>query len=125
MRAGQLTLYSIPTITVIKSFDLIVSGLLALSVILVGRAMVSYEIFTGRALPRGGRRTTEGVDEGPGLREQTANGPLENGGFQPSVWEGDKNLPVADSNCLCRASTNPNPSKPCRPWTPIKFPTLE
>lgn len=34
--------------------DLIVSGLLAAAVVLVGRAVVSYEIFTGKSLPRGG-----------------------------------------------------------------------
>ena len=34
--------------------DLIVSGLIAVSVLLLGQAIVSYEIFTGRTLPRRG-----------------------------------------------------------------------
>ncbi|MEM7031510.1 MAG: hypothetical protein AAF629_18255, partial [Chloroflexota bacterium] len=35
-------------------FDLIISTLIAVAVILVGRAVVSYEVFTGRTLPRRG-----------------------------------------------------------------------
>jgi len=35
-------------------FDLLISGLVAVAIILMGRAIVSYEIFTGKALPRGG-----------------------------------------------------------------------
>jgi signal transduction histidine kinase len=35
-------------------FDLIISSLIATSVILVGRAIISYEVFTGRTLPRRG-----------------------------------------------------------------------
>ena len=35
-------------------FDLIISGLIAGAIILVGRAIVSYEVFTGRTLPRRG-----------------------------------------------------------------------
>jgi signal transduction histidine kinase len=35
-------------------FDVIISGLIALVVIFVGRAIVSYEVFTGRILPRRG-----------------------------------------------------------------------
>jgi signal transduction histidine kinase len=35
-------------------FDLIISGLIAAAVICLGRAIVSYEVFTGRTLPRRG-----------------------------------------------------------------------
>jgi signal transduction histidine kinase len=33
-------------------FDLLISGLIAIAVVLLGRAIVSYEVFTGKALPR-------------------------------------------------------------------------
>jgi len=42
------------TLFVLVSFDLLVCALLALAIVLIGRAIVSYEIFTGKALPRGG-----------------------------------------------------------------------
>ena len=35
-------------------FDALISALLAVAIVLIGRAIVSYEIFTGKALPRGG-----------------------------------------------------------------------
>jgi signal transduction histidine kinase len=35
-------------------FDALISALLAIAIVLIGRAIVSYEIFTGKALPRGG-----------------------------------------------------------------------
>jgi len=54
VQAGGIVLFSIPTLTVLKIFDVSISGLLALSVVLLGRAIVSYEVFTGKALPRGG-----------------------------------------------------------------------
>jgi signal transduction histidine kinase len=38
----------------LKQLDLLVSALLAASIVLMGRAIVSYEIFTGKPLPRGG-----------------------------------------------------------------------
>jgi hypothetical protein len=53
VQAGALVL-SPATITSLKTFDLATCALLALVVILTGRAIVSYEIFTGKALPRGG-----------------------------------------------------------------------
>jgi signal transduction histidine kinase len=37
-------------------FDLIIASLIAVAVVLQGQAVVSYEVFTGRALPRGGLR---------------------------------------------------------------------
>lgn len=37
---------------VVKTFDLAVDGLVALAVTLLGRAIVGFEVFTGRALPR-------------------------------------------------------------------------
>jgi signal transduction histidine kinase len=42
------------TIIVLMTFDLLISALLAVAIVLIGRAIVSYEIFTGKALPRGG-----------------------------------------------------------------------
>lgn len=39
-----------------RAFDLLVLLLVALAVTLTGRAIVSYEIFTGKSLPRGGLR---------------------------------------------------------------------
>jgi hypothetical protein len=42
------------TLFVLVSFDLAICALLALAIVLIGRAIVSYEIFTGKALPRGG-----------------------------------------------------------------------
>ena len=38
----------------IESVDLIVASLIALAVLLVGQAVVAYEVFTGKALPRHG-----------------------------------------------------------------------
>src|SRR6476661_2829594 len=42
------------TVVVLMSFDALISALLAIAIVLIGRAIVSYEIFTGKALPRGG-----------------------------------------------------------------------
>jgi signal transduction histidine kinase len=42
------------TLVVLMVFDLVISALLAAAIVLIGRAIVSYEIFTGKALPRGG-----------------------------------------------------------------------
>ena len=42
------------TLTLMMGFDLLIAGQLAVAVVLIGRAIVSYEIFTGKALPRGG-----------------------------------------------------------------------
>ncbi len=44
----------IRTLALMMGFDLLISGLVAVAIVLVGRAIVSYEIFTGKALPRGG-----------------------------------------------------------------------
>jgi signal transduction histidine kinase len=38
----------------VAGFDLLIAALIGLSVILLGRAIVSYEVFTGKALPRRG-----------------------------------------------------------------------
>ena len=42
------------TVVVLMGFDALISALLAVAIVLIGRAIVSYEIFTGKALPRGG-----------------------------------------------------------------------
>jgi signal transduction histidine kinase len=44
----------IRTLIVLMGFDLVICALLAVAIVLIGRAIVSYEIFTGKALPRGG-----------------------------------------------------------------------
>jgi hypothetical protein len=38
----------------LMGFDLLISGMVAVAIVLMGQAIVSYEIFTGKALPRGG-----------------------------------------------------------------------
>lgn len=52
--AGQLDLYSPETTMLVIVADLALSALLAITVLLLGRAIVSYEIFTGKVLPRKG-----------------------------------------------------------------------
>lgn len=42
-----------PMLTLLLSFDALLAGLLGAVVVLLGRAVVSYEVFTGKALPRG------------------------------------------------------------------------
>ncbi|HEU5200419.1 MAG TPA: ATP-binding protein, partial [Ktedonobacterales bacterium] len=42
------------TLTTIMVFDAVIAGLIALAVVLMGQGVVAYEIFTGKALPRGG-----------------------------------------------------------------------
>ena len=44
------------TAIILARFDLFISSLIALAVILLGQAIVSYEVFTGKALPRRGFR---------------------------------------------------------------------
>ena len=55
-RVAPPEFFAVRTLTVLLAIDLGVLGLLALVVVLLGRAIVSYEIFTGRTLPRGGLR---------------------------------------------------------------------
>jgi signal transduction histidine kinase len=38
----------------LMGFDLLISGMVAVAIVLTGQAIVSYEIFTGKALPRSG-----------------------------------------------------------------------
>ncbi len=54
VQAGNLPSLSYFSLLVIIGFDLFISGLIAVATVLMGRAIVSYEIFTGKALPRGG-----------------------------------------------------------------------
>jgi signal transduction histidine kinase len=44
------------SITSLAWFDLVIGVLIAIAVVLTGQAVVSYEIFTGKTLPRGGLR---------------------------------------------------------------------
>ncbi len=48
--------FSPQVILTIAYFDIVISSLVAISTILLGQAVVSYEVFTGKTLPRGGFR---------------------------------------------------------------------
>ena len=52
--AGWIDPYSPDALPQLLHIDLAVLSLLALALVLLGRAVVSYEIFTGKVLPRGG-----------------------------------------------------------------------
>ena len=54
VRIGEAPLLSTRSLAAIIGFDLILSGLIAVVIMLIGQAVVAYEIFTGKALPRGG-----------------------------------------------------------------------
>lgn len=54
IQSGRGALFTPSSPAALELADLIVSGLLAGAIVLVGRAVVSYEIFTGKSLPRGG-----------------------------------------------------------------------
>ena len=53
---GERSLYNLyfEIVLTVAWFDLIISSLIALSTILLGQAVVSYEVFTGKTLPRRG-----------------------------------------------------------------------
>jgi len=53
VRQGELPGLSARVLTVIIVFDLLVSLLVAAAVVLMGQAVVAYEVFTGGGLPRG------------------------------------------------------------------------
>lgn len=52
--AGYAPAISSRSLAALIAFDLILSALIALVVVLLGQAIAAYEIFTGKALPRGG-----------------------------------------------------------------------
>lgn len=52
-RRQSLPGLSLESLTLLIGFDLFISGLIAVAVVLLGKAIVSYEIFTGKTLPRG------------------------------------------------------------------------
>jgi signal transduction histidine kinase len=54
LESGQISLSSPATQTRLTALDLLVSTLIGTAVVLAGQGMVAYEIFTGRAMPRGG-----------------------------------------------------------------------
>lgn len=54
VREGEAPLLSARSLAAIIFFDLTLSALIALVVVLLGNAVSAYEIFTGKALPRGG-----------------------------------------------------------------------
>lgn len=51
---GLVDLTRLRTIIILHIIDLLVSALIAVVVVFMGKAIVSYEIFTGKSLPRGG-----------------------------------------------------------------------
>lgn len=53
VRQGELPNLSARVLAAIIVFDLFVSLLIAVAVVLLGQAIVAYEVFTGKALPRG------------------------------------------------------------------------
>ncbi|NTU81268.1 MAG: hypothetical protein HGA45_18120, partial [Chloroflexales bacterium] len=53
VRQGNLPGLSARVLTSIIVFDLFVALLIAVAMVLIGQAIVAYEIFTGKALPRG------------------------------------------------------------------------
>lgn len=54
IQARQIDFAAPATLTTIMVFDVVITGLIALAVVLMGQGVVAYEIFTGKALPRGG-----------------------------------------------------------------------
>ncbi len=56
VQSNTLPPLTFSTITMVIAFDLFISGLIAVIVFLVGKAVVSYEIFTDAVMPRGGLR---------------------------------------------------------------------
>ena len=54
IESREFRLLSPDTLATLTRFDLLISGMVALVTLLVGQAIVSYEVFTGKALPRGG-----------------------------------------------------------------------
>jgi signal transduction histidine kinase len=42
------------TLVLMMGFDVLIVGLITVAIVLIGQAIVAYEIFTGKALPRGG-----------------------------------------------------------------------
>ena len=58
MNARPQSLYNLYSemVVTVAWFDLVIASLIAVSVILLGQAVVSYELFTGKTLPRRGLR---------------------------------------------------------------------
>jgi len=54
VKSRQITFTSPATQTLLMALDVLISTLIAGAVVLVGQGVVAYEIFTGKALPRGG-----------------------------------------------------------------------
>ena len=54
IQTRQITFTASTTPTTLMLFDALISGLIALAVVMMGQGVVAYEIFTGKTLPRGG-----------------------------------------------------------------------
>ncbi len=53
LQSGQLLSITSVTLALLKPYDALIASLIAAAVIFIGRAVVSYEIFTGKRLPSG------------------------------------------------------------------------
>ncbi len=53
LQSGELPSVSSDTLMRLKPFDALIASLISAAVVLIGRAVVSYEIFTGKRLPSG------------------------------------------------------------------------
>jgi signal transduction histidine kinase len=51
---AQRGFFTQQTVRLVGLFDLVIAGLIAVAVLLLGQALVAYELFTGKSLPRGG-----------------------------------------------------------------------
>jgi two-component sensor histidine kinase/GAF domain-containing protein len=53
VQRGTLPGLELRSLALLISFDLLISGLIGVAVVLIGQAVVAYEVFTGTPLPRG------------------------------------------------------------------------
>lgn len=56
LHSAQHTFFTLNSLALILAFDLFICGMVAITLVFIGRAVVSYEVFTGKVLPRGGLR---------------------------------------------------------------------
>jgi signal transduction histidine kinase len=54
IRLGDIPGITMRSLAVLIGVDLLISGMIAIVIVFLGRAIVSYEVFTGKTLPRGG-----------------------------------------------------------------------
>jgi signal transduction histidine kinase len=54
VRSAQRDIFAVGTIEIIGRFDLLIEVLIAIAILWLGQAVVTYEVFTGKTLPRRG-----------------------------------------------------------------------